>query len=138
VFQFCRAKCHRAFLKKRNPRKVKWTKAFRKAAGKEMRVDATFEFEKRRNTPVRYDRELVGATIGAMKRVKAIQEAREKRFHDARMAGAARAERALHRAEIAAHVDLIKPAAARKKEALSKAAREARAASAGAMAEEDA
>jgi len=142
VFQFCRAKCHRAFLKKRNPRKVKWTKAFRKAAGKEMRVDATFEFEKRRNTPVRYDRELMGATIGAMKRVKAIQEAREKRFYDARMKGVKSAEKALHKAEIAANIDLIKPAAIRKKEELgarTRAQRKAGAAGGGAgQMEEDA
>ena len=38
TFRFCRPKCHRAFLKKRNPRKVKWSKAFRKSAGKEMKV----------------------------------------------------------------------------------------------------
>ncbi|KAJ2841094.1 ATPase-activating ribosome biosynthesis protein, partial [Coemansia erecta] len=53
---------------KRNPRKVRWTKAFRKAAGKEMAIDSTFEFEKRRNVPVRYDRDLMSTTLKAMKR----------------------------------------------------------------------
>jgi len=71
---------------KRNPRKVRWTKAFRKAAGKEMTIDSTIDFEKRRNVPVRYDRELVKTTIQAMKRVGEIKARRERAFFKNRMA----------------------------------------------------
>jgi len=71
---------------KRNPRKVRWTKAFRKAAGKEMVIDSTIDFEKRRNVPVRYDRELMQTTIHAMKRVAEVKKRREHAFWKNRMA----------------------------------------------------
>jgi large subunit ribosomal protein L24e len=110
VFRFCRPKCHAAFLKKRNPRKTKWTKAFRKATGREMRVDAAFDFERRRHAPVKYDRELMGATLRAMKRVSAIASAREARFYDKRMALTREASRAAARVELEQGVALVQPA----------------------------
>merc|ERR1712004_34561 len=77
VFNFCRGKCHKNFKKKKNPRKAKWTKAFRKSAGKELAVDPSFEFEKRRNAPVKYNRELWQQTIEAMKTVEATKLKRQ-------------------------------------------------------------
>ncbi|KAF8910988.1 ribosomal protein L24e-domain-containing protein [Gymnopilus junonius] len=96
VFRFCTSKCHKNFKMKRNPRKVRWTKAFRKAAGKEMTIDSTIDFEKRRNVPVRYDRELVQTTIKAMKRVGEIKARRERVFFKHRMA-ASREKQKAHR-----------------------------------------
>ncbi|EIW85130.1 hypothetical protein CONPUDRAFT_47995 [Coniophora puteana RWD-64-598 SS2] len=87
VFRFCTSKCHKNFKMKRNPRKVRWTKAFRKAAGKEMTIDSTIDFEKRRNVPVRYDRELVKTTLKAMKRIGEIKQRREHAFWKHRCVG---------------------------------------------------
>jgi large subunit ribosomal protein L24e len=42
--------------------------------------DSTIEFEKRRNIPVRYDRELVQTTLKAMKRIGEIKSRREHAF----------------------------------------------------------
>merc|ERR1712008_444693 len=74
---FCRGKCHKAFKRKKNPRKAKWTKAFRKSSGKELAVDPSFEFEKKRNVPVKYDRELWQNSINAMQRVEEIKNKRQ-------------------------------------------------------------
>ncbi|KAI8089717.1 ribosomal protein L24e-domain-containing protein [Halteromyces radiatus] len=94
TFRFCRSKCNKNFKMKRNPRKVRWTKAFRKASGKEMVIDSTFEFEKRRNVPVRYDRNLMATTLKAMKRVQEIRSKRERAFFKNRMAGKKEIEKA--------------------------------------------
>jgi len=72
---------------KRNPRKLKWTKSFRKSAGKEMLVDTTLQFAARRNVPVRYNRELTQKTLHAIKRVSEIRARRERVFYRKRMAG---------------------------------------------------
>lgn len=86
-FRFCRSKCHKAFKQRRNPRKLKWTKAFRKAAGKELAVDSTLTFAQRRNVPVRYNRELVATTLKAMARIEEIRQKRERAFYKNRMRG---------------------------------------------------
>ncbi|XP_050400514.1 probable ribosome biogenesis protein RLP24 [Patella vulgata] len=77
VFKFCRGKCHKAFKKRKNPRKSRWTKAYRKATGKDLAVDPSFEFEKKRNIPVKYSRELWNNTLVAMKRVEEIKLKRQ-------------------------------------------------------------
>ncbi|CAL4936930.1 unnamed protein product [Urochloa decumbens] len=51
---------------KRNPRKVKWTKAYRRLHGKDMTQDSTFEFERKRNRPERYDRNVTEQTLKAI------------------------------------------------------------------------
>ena len=73
------------FNRKKNPRKLKWTKAFRKAGGKELTVDPSFEFEKQRNVPVQYNRELWQETVKAMKKVAEIKTRREGCFINQRL-----------------------------------------------------
>lgn len=93
---------------KRNPRKVKWTKAYRKLAGKELAEDATFEMERRRNRPEKYDRELVGKTLTAIKKIEKIRTRRQERFHEARMNKAKGAQKAADRKELEQQVHLVK------------------------------
>lgn len=95
------------FKMKRNPRKLKWTKAFRKAAGKEMTVDSTLQFAARRNVPVRYDRELMQKTLHAMERVGEIRARRERVFYKKRMAGKKERELALARKLVAEQSHLL-------------------------------
>lgn len=111
-FKFCRSKCHKNFKKKKNPRKAKWTKAFRKGAGKELAVDPSFEFEKRRNIPVKYDRELWQKTISAMKRVEGIKTRRQAQFIFDRQKKARAIERQKDIKEVQRDLALIRSPAA--------------------------
>ncbi|KAI1074342.1 ribosome biogenesis protein RLP24 [Whalleya microplaca] len=106
-FRFCRSKCHKNFLMKRNPRKLKWTKAFRRAAGKELTVDSTLQFAARRNVPVRYNRDLVAATVRAMGRIAEIRAKRERVFVRRRLAGKRARELADARRLVASHGHLL-------------------------------
>jgi len=75
---------------KRQPRKLKWTKTHRATRGKEMIVDSSLvlsQFAKKRNAPVKYDRNLVNATVKAMERVEEIRQRREQQFTKRRLAG---------------------------------------------------
>jgi large subunit ribosomal protein L24e len=92
---------------KRNPRKLGWTKAFRKAAGKEMTVDSTLQFAARRNVPTRYNRELFQKTIKAMERISEIRAKRERVFYKRRMAGKRARELADARKLVATHSHLL-------------------------------
>eukprot|EP00515_Schizochytrium_aggregatum_P002607 CAMPEP_0202053734 /NCGR_PEP_ID=MMETSP0963-20130614/6024_1 /ASSEMBLY_ACC=CAM_ASM_000494 /TAXON_ID=4773 /ORGANISM="Schizochytrium aggregatum, Strain ATCC28209" /LENGTH=214 /DNA_ID=CAMNT_0048619095 /DNA_START=13 /DNA_END=657 /DNA_ORIENTATION=+ len=115
VFRFCRSKCHVSFKLKRNPRKTKWTKAYRKCRAKEMMVDSTFDFEKRRNRPIKYDRELLGQTLHAMKRVAEIRSDREGRYYRSRMRNVKQLEKVRARKEIVESIDLVAPAASKQR-----------------------
>ncbi|KAI5817069.1 ribosomal protein L24e-domain-containing protein [Pyronema omphalodes] len=108
-FRFCRSKCHKNFKMKRNPRKLKWTKAFRKAAGKEMVVDTTLTFSARRHIPTRYSRDLVAKTLNAMQRVEEIRRRRERVFYRNRMSGNKERQKAADRKLVEENQHLLPP-----------------------------
>ena len=96
TFRFCRSKCHKNFKMKRQPRKLKWTKTHRALRGKEMIVDQNLllgQFAKRRNVPVKYDRNLVAATMKAMERIEEIRAKRERVFTRRRLQGKVQREK---------------------------------------------
>jgi len=121
IFRFCRSKCHKNFKKKKNPRKAKWTKSYRKAAGKELCVDPSFEFEKHRDIPVKYNRELWEKSVEAMKRVAELRSKREGKFVMDRLKKGLEVERQMDIHEVKKHMHVIRSPAAglkRKKEDL--------------------
>ena len=72
--------------------------------------DSTFDFEKRRNRPVKYDRELMANTLKVMKRVAEIKKKREAVFYKNRMKVKKSVEKLQNKIEIGQSIDLIAPA----------------------------
>ncbi|XP_022148700.1 probable ribosome biogenesis protein RLP24 [Momordica charantia] len=108
IFRFCRSKCHKNFKMKRNPRKVKWTKAYRRLNGKDMTQDSTFEFERKRNRPERYDRNLTEETLRAIKKIDKVRADRESRHIARRMQGKKGKELKEARKELDQSISLVK------------------------------
>merc|ERR1712192_208536 len=98
--------------------KAKWTKAFRKSAGKELAVDPSFEFEKKRNVPVKYDRELWQNSINAMQRVEEIKNKRQAHHIFQRMKLAKKIQKAKDIKEVERDLALIKSPAAGLRQAM--------------------
>jgi large subunit ribosomal protein L24e len=89
---------------------VAWTKAYRRAHGKELTVDTTLAFAARRNVPVRYNRDLVKDTLRAMERVEEIRRKRERVATRARLRARTTAERELrHDRRLVAENQILLP-----------------------------
>lgn len=115
IFRFCRSKCRKNFNMKRNPRKLRWTKAFRAAAGKELVVDSSFAFERRKNRVQKYDREAVANTLHAMPTIEKIKTERQKDFYKARMVVRVKETRKDALRELANGAQLVQPLIVRQK-----------------------
>lgn len=100
---------------KRNPRKLRWTKSFRKAAGKELAIDTTFNFERRRNRAVKYDRQLVAKTLKAMPVIDKVRGDRERDYYKKRMIIKEKETRKDMLRELAGGVDVVRPLVVREK-----------------------
>lgn len=108
MFRFCRSKCHKNFKMKRNPRKVKWTKAYRVLHGKDASADSVFQFERKRNRPERYDRNVTQSTLRAMKKVEEVRVRRAERFYENRMKGKEDEIRRANKRELEQQIHLVR------------------------------
>ena len=107
MFRFCRSKCHRNFKAKKNPRKLRWTKAYRKTHGKELTVDPVYDFEKVKDSTIKYNRDIWTDTVQAMDKLAVIRKKREDKFFEKRMKKAEHDKKEMIKANLMKHEVLI-------------------------------
>ena len=107
MFRFCRSKCHRAFKAKKNPRKIRWTKAYRKTHGKELVTDPVYDFEQIKDSTIKYNRNVWVDTIQAMEKLDKIRTDRENKFFDMRMRKAKKTQKEIIKKDLIRHEMLI-------------------------------
>ena len=107
MFRFCRSKCHRAFKAKKNPRKIRWTKAYRKTHGKELVTDPVYDFEQIKDSAIKYNRNVWVDTIQAMEKLDKIRTDRENKFFDMRMRKAKKTQKEIIKKDLIRHEMLI-------------------------------
>lgn len=80
-------------------------------------MDSTFDFAKRRNRPLKYDRDTMMQTLEAMKKVEAIKTARESRFYKDRMKNNKQQHKLEGRKDIEKGIELVAPAMSAQRQA---------------------
>lgn len=83
-----------------------------------MVVDSTLEFAARRNVPIRYNRDVVEATVKGISRINEIRARRERVFYKKRMAGNTAREREANRKLVAENSHLLPKMRASERDAL--------------------
>merc|ERR1712151_1032097 len=91
------------------------------AHGKEMTLDSVFNFEKKRLTPTRYNRDLMVKTVQAMQVVDRIKQVRKERFTKKRLAEQIRKRQTSAEKEVARGAHLLEGAGKAKAFAYEKA-----------------
>ncbi|VDP43359.1 unnamed protein product [Soboliphyme baturini] len=77
IVRFCRSKCRKSYNMKRNPRKMRWTKAARRVRQKDLTSDPVLEFEKRRNEPLKYSRHFWTNATELIKKIDHVKQKRQ-------------------------------------------------------------
>lgn len=62
--------------------------------------DTTFELERKRNRPEKYNREVVAKTLNAIKKISKIRVRRQERFYEQRMRNAKKVNKVVAKKEI--------------------------------------